>query len=727
MSLNGISTLSTKQAKQLAKLGLAQTKRQGFYSSPVNGSILLDGTQYITIPANSAYTLGTNDHTIEFWLYQSNRGLYDVAWTYCQVLQLKNNSYYLNVGSEGVYLLLGTAAENAWGVQINPPTPSLNAWHHYAIVRYGNVFTLYVDGVGYSQTYNYNIPAQTGVMSLGKHIGLSSTGIPGYVSNFRFVNGTAVYKQNFTPSEATLPNVPNTKILLNTVYGPNFLVDRSSIGANVTNVGSATSSPQYPNAVVTASTTASFYRTRNNYDITQLPTQFGNNDIIDNPNTGGLVEGRPWTSVTQNDFKFSSNDNQWVINDEFVSGSTFSDPAPSNPTFTYPDSSTGKTYDFNGTTAMFSTDLEITGAWQSNTITVDFWFYPTANTVQLLTELSQPAFNLAFHTTILEISSTGNIKARFWQGHEAEYITTSTNTVDLNRWNHIYFIERANGTHAFELNGVATTGTPTYTRITPQANEGGVHFAIGGYDNTNMGQTGGFQGKIGNLNLHDYIVASTYSALVSKFRPVAAPVTQDLILFFDSERTDCYPGTGTTIYNIVDLPAQTPSTLFGDVTFSNGLLRISNTDTAHPTNRVSGIQCQTVTGFKTISLWYRQLTSSAGYYSYIVDARGGMPGGWIYDTPANDWFGSDWGAGTMFINGGASQSPTYTQQLNVWRNVTFVTNGTAFTDDIALFSRNNHIEGLDVEFGAVMIYSRTITEAENKQNYDQFKTRYGLS
>jgi hypothetical protein len=126
-------------------------------------------------------------------------------------------------------------------------------------------------------------------------------------------------------------------------------------------------------------------------------------------------------------------------------------------------------------------------------------------------------------------------------------------------------------------------------------------------------------------------------------------------------------------------------------------------------------------------LWYRQLTSSAGYYSYIVDARGGMPGGWIYDTPANDWFGSDWGAGTMFINGGASQSPTYTQQLNVWRNVTFVTNGTAFTDDIALFSRNNHIEGLDVEFGAVMIYSRTITEAENKQNYDQFKTRYGLS
>jgi len=30
------------------------------------------------------------------------------------------------------------------------------------------------------------------------------------------------------------------------------------------------------------------------YDITQLPTQYDDNDIIDNPNTGGLVVGRPW-------------------------------------------------------------------------------------------------------------------------------------------------------------------------------------------------------------------------------------------------------------------------------------------------------------------------------------------------------------------------------------------------------------------------------------------------
>lgn len=33
---------------------------------------------------------------------------------------------------------------------------------------------------------------------------------------------------------------------------------------------------------------------RSTYDITQLPTQYSGNNIVDNPNVGGLVQGRPW-------------------------------------------------------------------------------------------------------------------------------------------------------------------------------------------------------------------------------------------------------------------------------------------------------------------------------------------------------------------------------------------------------------------------------------------------
>jgi hypothetical protein len=44
--------------------------------------------------------------------------------------------------------------------------------------------------------------------------------------------------------------------------------------------------------------TKNYYRYWNTYDITALPTQYSGNSIVDNPNVGGLVPNRPWTSHT---------------------------------------------------------------------------------------------------------------------------------------------------------------------------------------------------------------------------------------------------------------------------------------------------------------------------------------------------------------------------------------------------------------------------------------------
>lgn len=35
---------------------------------------------------------------------------------------------------------------------------------------------------------------------------------------------------------------------------------------------------------------------RATYDITELPTQYDGDAIVDNPNVGGLIEGRPWVA-----------------------------------------------------------------------------------------------------------------------------------------------------------------------------------------------------------------------------------------------------------------------------------------------------------------------------------------------------------------------------------------------------------------------------------------------
>lgn len=49
---------------------------------------------------------------------------------------------------------------------------------------------------------------------------------------------------------------------------------------------------------IAAATRAADSNSRSTYDITQLPTQFNNNDIVNNPNIGGLVQGRPWINTT---------------------------------------------------------------------------------------------------------------------------------------------------------------------------------------------------------------------------------------------------------------------------------------------------------------------------------------------------------------------------------------------------------------------------------------------
>jgi hypothetical protein len=42
--------------------------------------------------------------------------------------------------------------------------------------------------------------------------------------------------------------------------------------------------------------TKPYYRTNNVLDISELPTKYSGNTIVDNINSGGLVEGRPWSS-----------------------------------------------------------------------------------------------------------------------------------------------------------------------------------------------------------------------------------------------------------------------------------------------------------------------------------------------------------------------------------------------------------------------------------------------
>lgn len=57
--------------------------------------------------------------------------------------------------------------------------------------------------------------------------------------------------------------------------------------------------------------TVNWYRANNEYDITELPTQFNDNDVIDNVNENGLKLGRPWVTFLPTDLFAASEKGVW--------------------------------------------------------------------------------------------------------------------------------------------------------------------------------------------------------------------------------------------------------------------------------------------------------------------------------------------------------------------------------------------------------------------------------
>jgi hypothetical protein len=217
-----------------------QVKRTIGSTNPINptakySAFFNNGSNtFLSIPASSSLTLGTNNHTIEFWMYQISRGQYDVPFAYGKMNpQTATTNYYINCGSGGFGLAIGNGA-GGWAVQITGAARSLNEWHHYAIVRNGNTFTVYDNGTSVgSVTASINIPAQGDVFRVGSD-GEGYGIINGYISNFRLVNGTAVYTSNFTPPTSPLTAIPNTQILIQGI------TDRSPNAFTLTNNGGVT-------------------------------------------------------------------------------------------------------------------------------------------------------------------------------------------------------------------------------------------------------------------------------------------------------------------------------------------------------------------------------------------------------------------------------------------------------------------------------------------------------
>jgi hypothetical protein len=185
---------------------------------PISYSTYLNGSSYVTVPSTSADSLfGSGNYTVEFWTKTD-----DTSWE--MIAPETGVGLALIIASGN--LILQNQYGQAGILTVSASSILNNAWHHVAVVRNSGTITIYFDGtsvgtVANSTDYsNQNLTYDIGYgnQSAGRYLS-------GKLSNFRIVNGTAVYTSNFTPPSTPLTNITNTKVL--TFQNPT-LIDNSS-------------------------------------------------------------------------------------------------------------------------------------------------------------------------------------------------------------------------------------------------------------------------------------------------------------------------------------------------------------------------------------------------------------------------------------------------------------------------------------------------------------------
>ena len=188
----------------------------GSPKSPTSGSVYFENStgQSIDIADHADFDLGTNDFTIEAFIFPTSQDQFN---NIISVGTDSNNGYRMDLSTSNKLRLLAHIG-GSWATVITGGTSIVrNFWYHVVITRSGNDFDCWVNGTKDATTVT-NSGSITNPGSDGAEIGrLSTSGndrkFGGYISNLRFVNGTAVYTSNFSIPTSPLTNITNTKLL----------------------------------------------------------------------------------------------------------------------------------------------------------------------------------------------------------------------------------------------------------------------------------------------------------------------------------------------------------------------------------------------------------------------------------------------------------------------------------------------------------------------------------
>ena len=209
-------------------------------SSASGGSLLFtaSSTSGISIPNDVDLRMGTGDFTIEWFQYQLAG-----SGTYHRIFSIGTYpSASIAISQEGSDASKDFYAWVPSGSVIASALNMVNTWIHFAICRSGSTFRVFQNGtqLGTNVSVATNFNDTTNVLRIGNQSSTAAnTAFNGYITNFHWVKGTALYTANFTRPTRPITPVANTKLLLLATASGSAFTDSSGLGKTATGTGVA--------------------------------------------------------------------------------------------------------------------------------------------------------------------------------------------------------------------------------------------------------------------------------------------------------------------------------------------------------------------------------------------------------------------------------------------------------------------------------------------------------
>ena len=248
------------------------------YSTTSSFAGSFNGTnQFLNVAASASLAPGISDFTVEanvnFSALPGSGSYAGIFENQIATTSATSDKFYFGLNNNAGVQRLIIGQHSTANVAFVNWTPTVGTWYHVAVVRQSGTTLLFINGVQQSVT-NSTIFNGVSFGQNGASIGAISTPFyfNGYISNARYVVGSAVYTASFTPPSANLTAVTNTQLL---TLQDATIIDNSSAARTITNNNSVLVSVQYPFQYTFGTIGADYSGNGNNWTTNNISTTPG--------------------------------------------------------------------------------------------------------------------------------------------------------------------------------------------------------------------------------------------------------------------------------------------------------------------------------------------------------------------------------------------------------------------------------------------------------------------